>query len=126
MLAARFQALRDRTIAAVDRTFAESVTLSFLKNGVVDADRPAVQIEAVLRSGDGQENMVSGGRDRDWRSRVEGQRSQLHIDRAVYPDIVVRKGDKVRALARPGQPWFEVLTVEDRGHTRLVLHLGEV
>lgn len=125
MLAARFHVLRDRTLAAVDRTFAEPVRLSFFKAGAIDPDRPAVEIEAVLRTGGGEETMVSGGRDRDWRSRITAQRSELHIDRAKYPHLVARQGDKVRALARPGQPWLEVLAVDDRGSSRLVLQLGE-
>lgn len=125
MLAARFHALRDRTLGAVDQAFAEPVRLSFFKGGALDASRPAVDIEGCLRVGGGKETMVSGGRDRDWRSRITAQRAELHIDRAKYPSLVTRQGDKVRALARPGQPWFEVLAVDDRGSSRLVLQLGE-
>jgi hypothetical protein len=125
VLAARFHALRDRALAAVDATFAEPVRLAFFKAGAPDASRPTVEIEAVLRTGGGKETMVSGNRDRDWRSKIVAQRAELHIDRARYPAIVVRYGDKVKALSRPGEPWFEVLAVEDRGATRLVLQLGE-
>ncbi|CAM5576966.1 hypothetical protein MAUB1S_09705 [Mycolicibacterium aubagnense] len=127
MLSARFHALRDRTLAAVDRAFAEPVRLSFFKDGALDPSRPAIEIEAVLRTGGGKETMVSGNRsDKDWRSRIAAQRGELHIDRARYPVLVVRQGDKVKALARPGEPWSEVLAVEDRGLSRLVLQLGEV
>ena len=125
MLAARFHALRDRTVAATDKTFAEPVRLSFLKGGAVDPDRPALDIEAVLRVGGGKETNVSGGDAQAWRTRIQAQRGELHIDRTTYPDLKVIKGDKVRALARPGQPWFEVLTVDDRLSTRLVVQLGE-
>jgi hypothetical protein len=125
MLPARFHALRDRTLAAVDQVLAEPVRLSFLKDGVVDADRPIIEIEAVLRAGGGKETMVSGNRDKDWRSKIEAQRAELHIDRTKYSSIVVRSGDKVKALSRPGEPWFEVLATEDRGMGRLVLQLGE-
>src|SRR5690242_10158402 len=109
MQSARFHALRDRTLAAVDQVFAEPVRLSFLKDGDVDQDRPMVEIEAVLRVGGGKETMVSGGRDRDWRTKIQAGRAELHIDRAKYPEIVARQGDKVKALSRPGEPWFEVL-----------------
>lgn len=125
MLAARFHQLRDRTLAEVDRFRAEPVKLSFFNNGTLDPDRPAREIEAILRVDAGKDASVSGGTDRDWRSRVSSQRSELHIDRAKYPGIAIRNGDKVKALARPGQPWFEVLSVSDRGEPRLVLVLGE-
>ena len=52
-------------------------------------------------------------------------KGELHIDRATYTGPPVRPGDAVQALSRPGRPWFEVLRVDDRGETRLVLELGE-
>lgn len=125
MLPARYHSLRDRVMAQVDRVFAEPVTISFMKNGTVDADRPAVHIEAVFRAGGGKETTAAGAWDKTWRGRIASQRSELHIDRSKYPDVVLRKGDAVRADARPGQPWFEVLFVDDRGETRLIGQLGE-
>ena len=125
MLAARHHQLRDRTLAIVDRFRAEPVRLSFFNDGVIDPDRPAREIEAILRVDAGKDASVSGGTDRDWRTRVSSQRAELHIDRAKYPDLALRKGDKVKALARPGQPWFEVISVSDRSEPRLVLVMGE-
>lgn len=126
MIPARFHGLRDRVLAQVDRVFAEPIRLSFMKGGAVDPGRPMVEIEAILRVGGGKETSVAGGRDSGWRSRLNAQRGELHIDRAKYPDIVARQGDRVKALSRQGEPWFEVLAVDDRGETRLVLQLGEV
>jgi len=126
MLSARFHTARDELLAAVDQEFAEPVRLSFLTGGVVDPSRPAIEIEAILRVGGGKETKVSGGQDRDWRSAILAQRAELHIDPARYPAIVARAGDRVKALSRLGEPWFEVLAIEDRGMTRLVLQLGEV
>lgn len=125
MQAARFHALRDRVLDRVDHVFAEPVLLRFNKGGGSDPSRPAVEIEAVLRVGGGKETSVAGGQDRAWRSRINAQRAELHVDRAKYPDIKARAGDEVRALARLGEPWFEVLAVDDRSMTRLVLQLGE-
>jgi hypothetical protein len=127
MQPARYHALRDRTLAAVDRTFAEPVMIVARqdKGGDRDEARFSGEIEAVLRVNDGKETPVSGGRDRDWRTRISAQRASLHINRAKYPDIVSRPGDEVQALSRPGEPWFEVLAVDARGLSRLVLHLGE-
>lgn len=126
MLPARYHALRNRVLAQVDYTFAEPVRLSYMKDGVLDVARPAVDIEAPLRVDSGKETSPAGSMVQSWESRVSSQRGELRIDRAKYPNVVLRKGDKVRALARPGQPWFEVLTVDDRGATRLVVALGEV
>lgn len=126
MLPARYHSLRDRVMASVDRVFAEPVLLKFNKGGVADQGRISVEIEAVLRVGGGKETAASGNRiDAAWRTRITAQRAELHIDRTKYPDIKVRAGDEVRALSRPGEPWFEVLAVDDRGLSRLVLQLGE-
>lgn len=125
MLAARFHALRDRTIAQVDRVLAEPVRLSPMRDGVADTSRQQIVIEAVLRAGAGKDMSVSGGRDRDWRSEYNAQAATLSIDRAAYPDLVVRDGDKVRALARPGEPVFVVASVDSRAAHRMVVNLGE-
>lgn len=125
MLPARFHTLRDHVMAQVDHVFAEPVGLKFNKNKRADPDRPAVVIEAVLRVGGGKETNFSGGLAKSWRTRITAQHAELHINRTANPDLVVKTGDEVRALARPGQPWFEVLAIDDRGETRLVLQLGE-
>lgn len=126
MLPARYHALRDRTFAQVDNIFAEPVRLSFMKDGVVDPDRPMVEIEAPLRVGPGKQTSPAGSMVQSWQSSVAAQGGELRIDRVKYPALVLRAGDRVKALARPGEPWFEVLTAEDRGGGRLVIQLGEV
>lgn len=118
--------MRSRIVAAVDRTFAEPVRFSFLRRGVLDAERPAHDIRAVLRVGGGDERNLSGGLAQDWSTRIAAGKAELHVDRAAYPDLVVREDDRVCALDRPGQPWFQVLRIDDRGDTRLVLALGEL
>lgn len=126
MKSARYQALRDRVLSVVDRVHAEPVLLKFNKDGVSDPSRPEIEIEAVLRVDGGKETAVSGNRvDAAWRTRINAQRAALHIDPAAWPGVTAMIGDEVRALARPGQPWFEVLGVDDRSMTRVVLHLGE-
>jgi len=122
----RLQGIRDRTLAAVDAVFAEPVRLSFLKAGDVDPSRPAVNIEALLRVGGGSETQLSGGYGKSWRTQLAAGKAELHINRAIYSGPAPRSGDRVQARARPGEPWFEVLRVDDRGETRLVLELGEV
>ncbi len=124
-VAARFHEVRDRVVAAVDRAFAEPVKLSFLKDENPDPNRMMVDVDAVLRVGGGEQTTASGGSNRNWRTRIAAGKAELHIDRSKYHGPDPRKGDAVRALARPGQPWFEVLRVDDRGENRLVLELGE-
>lgn len=125
MTPARFHALRDRTVVTVDRTFAEPVKLFFLKNGVADPGRAAIQIEAPLRTGPRKGTDPSGGIVREWRSRIAAGRGEMRVDRAKYPSLVLRSGDKVQAISRPGEPLFEVLIVDDRDHSRLIVQLGE-
>jgi len=126
-VSARFHTLRDRVVASVDQAFAEPVRLSFMKDGKQDPGRPVVEIEAILRVGGGKEVLASGKlTDNSWHSKFAGNPSELYIDRSKYPTIVLRAGDRVKALSRNGEPWFEVLTVQDRGEARLILTLGEV
>lgn len=124
-IAARFHDLRDLVLDTVDDVFAEPVRLSFMKNGAVDPDRAAVDIEALLRVGGGKLSRAEGGAGRAWRSKIASGKAELHINAAAYSGPQIRTADAVRALARPGQPWFEVLRVDDRGENRLVLELGE-
>lgn len=122
---ARFHELRDRTVAGVDHIFAEPVKLSFLNKGEVDTTRASVEIEAILRFGGERETSASGEFRNRSSVRVSAAPGQLFIDASTYAGPVIRVGDAVRALARNGQPWFEVLHVSDRGETRIILSLGE-
>ncbi|HOV04220.1 MAG TPA: hypothetical protein PLG99_07400 [Kaistiaceae bacterium] len=109
-----------------DKAFAEPVRLSFFTSqGMLDATRPAREIEAILRVGGGESTSIGGSGSTSWRTRIVARKGEMHIDRTKYPDLDVRARDKVRALARPGQPWFEVAVVDDRGSSRLVLQLNE-
>lgn len=119
MLPARFHRLRNRAMAVSDRAFAEPVRLAFYKNGVIDPARPMRDIEAILKVRSGE--FVKLGNNG---MLLNAQPAELHINRATYPDLVVRVKDGVRANARPGQPWFEVAGVNDRTDGRLVLRLG--
>lgn len=124
-VAARFHELRDRVIATVDFRFAEPVRLSPMKNGALDPDREQVVIEAVLRTGSAKDSKADGSFGRTWRSRVASGTAELHIDRTKYPDVRLVKGDAVRAIARKGEPAFEVLSPDDRNHGRLIVELGQ-
>ncbi|KKX24317.1 hypothetical protein [Rhizobium sp. LC145] len=124
-VAANLSEIQDRLVSTVDQKLAEPVKLSFLKEEQPDPERPAVEISAVLRVGGGKASSMAPGASRAWRSKLAAGKAELHIDRSRYDGPAVKTGDRVRALARRGQPWFEVLRVDDRGDTRLVLELGE-
>ena len=118
--------LRAMALAAVDEAFAETVRLSFLKSGAADPARPARDIQAVLRVGEGKISNIAGGSGSTWRTRLIADKAELHINRTTYAGPVIAVGDRVRATSRPGSPWFEVGGIDDRGDTRLVLQLNEV
>ncbi|MBB1093868.1 hypothetical protein HUU61_21560 [Rhodopseudomonas palustris] len=108
----------DRTTA---RLFGERVRLAFLKNGVVDPDRAAVDINAILHCG-GDHSAALGTGFVTW---LSAGKAELVIDRSSYVGPMPKKSDKVRAYERGASVWFEVLTVSDRYSNLLVLSLGE-
>lgn len=121
-----FRGLAEELMGEVDPVMAEPLRLSFMKDGRLDPGREQRAIEAVLRIGGGKETSAAGSQTRSWRTRISAQRGELHVDRIAYPDLVVNVGDRVQATERSGKPWFEVLGVDDRHMTRLVVQLGEV
>lgn len=121
---APFHALRDRAVAAVDAVMAEEVRLLFLDKGRADASRASTTVKGVLRAGGSDVRTPTGGRA--WASRIAAGKAELHLSRAGYgPAPVLRKGDKVKALERAGQPLWEVSHVDDRHHDRVVVALSE-
>ncbi len=124
-VAGSFHQTRDAVLAAVDRVFAEPIKISFMRSGQPDASKPAVVIKAVLRVGGGEQTSIAGSLGQSWRTQLAAGKGELHIDRRSYTGPAILKGDAAQASSRPGQPWFEVLRVDDRGETRLVLELGE-
>lgn len=124
-VAARFHELRNRIVETVDLKFAEPVRLSPMKNGLTDPDRPQITIEGVLRTGASKGGSMEGGQGRGWRSRLQAGTAELHVDRAMYPELSAKKGDALRAVSRAGEPAFEVLSIDDRNHSRYIIALGE-
>ncbi|MGB3026870.1 hypothetical protein [Paradevosia shaoguanensis] len=117
MLAARYHALRDRTVRAVDRVLAEPVK-------IVKAGNPPFEIEAVLRTRD-QAGADRSARSQAFQSTMVGVAAHLHVDGATYPGFSLSKGDRVQAIARRGAPWFEVLNTDPRQTARIIVNLTE-
>ncbi|WP_245384556.1 hypothetical protein [Rhizobium leguminosarum] len=124
-IAARYHELRNRVVATVDDKLAEPVRLSFMKNGQTDPDRLQRQIDAMLRTGEEKPVGSDGGSDKTWRTKIAAGQAELRVDRAKYPDVDFEKGDAIRAMSRPGEPLFEVLSVNRRDHSRLIVRLGQ-
>lgn len=113
--------------AAVDRkigvAFGERVRLSPMKNGMADPVRVAQEISGVLHtpSPDGTidigANIVV--------SMVAAQ-GALVVERALFPNVVFRSGDRIRAIELPGQPAWEIKDVNDRFSSIIVLVLNQL
>lgn len=122
---ANYQSIRERTTRAVDAVMAETVKQFPLKNGQADPSRHSYEFQAVLRTGGTKNTSVSGGLARDWMVRISAGKAQLHVDRVANPAVKIAVGDKIRAISRAGSPWFEVLELDDRSHSRLIVELGQ-
>jgi hypothetical protein len=120
-----FQDLCDEMLAEVDEVFAEPVKLFFLKNGTADPARANVEIMAILRVGNVQSTTPTGGMTQSWGMRIAAGKAELTIARDSYTGPLLRAGDKVRALSRHDQPWWEVTFVNDRNATRLIAELNQ-
>ena len=123
---ARHHSIRDRVLASVDKAFAEPVRLSFFQRGVMDPQRQMIEIEAVLRVGGGDQTNVGGGYAQTWRTQLAAGKAELNINAATYAGPQIKSGDRVRAISRRHQPWFEATRIDDRGETRLVIELSEI
>lgn len=110
---------------AVDETFGEAVRHLPLSGGRVDGERLVSEFVAVLRTGGRASRDIRVGRGETARPGVTAVGGTLRIDRDLNPTLVVRKHDKVVALERPGVPVFEILSVDDRSHLRLICQLGD-
>ena len=117
--------LRQELVAEVDDVWSETVRHLPLADGRKDPERAAMEFIAVLRTGERDAQAMNFGRGSRPRARVAADGGTLRIDRAAYPTLLIRKGDKVVALGRDGQPVFDVLLVDDRSHLRLICELGD-
>lgn len=121
-----YTSLRAELMAEVDDVWSETIRHLPLASGVKDPTRDPSQFVAVLRTGDRDVERVSFGRSKTSRAGIAADGGYLRIDRVVNAALEIRKGDKVVALDRAGQPVFEVLSVDDRSHLRLICDLGDV
>lgn len=118
-----WRALEAATDAVVVRAFSEPVRLSFLKNGTPDPARPARDIQAVVHHPNAEGSISIGN---GIITTLSAAGSALVIERAAYPGIVLKAGDRVRASNVAGVlVWYEVKSVSDRFSSILVANLNE-
>lgn len=109
--------------AIVGAVWGESVRLSFMNGGAIDPARPMIEVTAIIHvGGDGS---ISPGAGHQFKTNLSAGQAALVIDRNKYPALVAKRGDKVRANDRAGQPWWEVADVTDRYSNLLVLTLTQ-
>lgn len=117
--------LRNDLMSEVDDVWSELLRHLPLNDGRQDQTRESVEFTAVLRTGDRDADPMKFGRGSKASAGVAADGGHLRIDRSVHANLVIRKGDKVVAIGRSGEPVFEVLSVDDRSHLRLLCELGD-
>lgn len=124
-VAANVRDLQTIVTAGLDQRFAERIRHLPMAKSEPDASREAVEFSALLRVGGGQETKLGSRSGSTWRTSLAAGKAELHVDHRAWPQVKATAGDLIIALERVGEPIFEVLRVDDRGETRLVLELGE-
>lgn len=107
------------------RAWGEPVRLSFFKGGAPDQSRPITDTRGVLHVGSDDSARVGEARGDNFRSRLAAGQGELFLDRSTYTGPMPRQGDRVRADARAGQPWFEVSMVGDHDTNLIVVSLTQ-
>lgn len=110
----------DQTIGA---TFGEEVRLHPMNKGVADTSRPIQLMNGVLHTPSPEGTINLGN---NMVVTMTAAESALVIERAKYPGIVIRKGDRIKAMDLEGQPLWEVKNVNDRYSSILILALNQV
>lgn len=119
---ANWQNLTAMATRTADRLFGEPVRLNFFKAGQEDPDRPKADIRAQLHL-PGESDVVPSRSNSSFTTHLVGGTGLLIIQKAVFAGEL-RQGDKVRADARDGQPWFEILTVDGNGPGQIVAQIS--
>ncbi|MCO5734124.1 hypothetical protein [Rhizobium sp. SSA_523] len=124
-IAANVRDLQTIVTTGLDQRFAERVRHLPMAKSEPDDSRESVEFSAILRVGGGQETNLGSRSGSAWRTSLAAGKAELHVDHRAWPQVKATAGDLIVALERVGEPMFEVLRVDDRGETRLVLELGE-
>lgn len=119
---ANWQNLTAMATRTADRLFGEPVRLSFFKGGQEDPARPLVDLRAQLHL-PGESDVTPSRSNSSFTTQLVGGTGLLIIQKSVFAGEL-RQGDKVRADARDGQPWFEILSVDANGAAQIVAQIS--
>lgn len=117
--------LKSALTSAVDAIYAENIRHLPMSDGFPDPNRNSEDIIAPLRTGERDSVSPSFGRQSGRAVSAAAGGGELRIDRETYPDLILRKDDKIVALDRPGEPVFQIKSVDDRSHLRLICMLED-
>ncbi|KAB1086484.1 hypothetical protein F4V91_08610 [Neorhizobium galegae] len=118
-----WRTLEARVDGVIGVTFGEQVRHHPMKNGVADTGRTITLLNGVLHtpSPEGTINIAAG-----LVSTMVSAEAALVVERSKFPVIVFHKGDRIKGMDLPGQPFWEVKSVNDRYSSILVLALNQV
>lgn len=117
-----WRALEAKVDQKIGATFGEEVRHLPQENGTTDPGRPIAVIRGVLHTPTPAGTINIGGGVVTSMSASEGA---LVVERALYPDVVFRPLDRIVGIDLPGNPQWEVRTVNDRFSSIIVLVLNQ-
>ncbi len=119
---ASWQHLTARATQAADRLWGEPVRLSFLIGGEADPDRPLQDLRAQVHL-PGEIDVKPERSSATFTTSHMGGIGLLIIQKVAFTGKL-RQGDKMRASARTGQPWFEIGAVDETGANQIVAQIS--
>lgn len=103
-----FERLARAARSTVERVHGEAIRISFMLDGRADPDRPRVTVRAILSTADPDLAQFRTALNSDRRNEFSSCAAVLVLERVTYTGPDLAKGDRVRALDRPGEPVWEV------------------
>ena len=117
--------LKARIPSIVDKVHAEKVTFIPIKSGGADETRDRQEITGVLKVRPKNPQGPQSGNASTFNSKAASNESVLYLDAAKYADFDIKQGDKIQAIARAGQPFFQVEHRNPRDQNRITVELSD-
>jgi len=110
--------------AAVLGAFGEEVRHHpMTSSGTIDTTRPVQLFRAVLHTPHPAGTISLGN---NLVTTFTSAEAALVVNRADYPSMVFKVKDKIKGMDLPGQPFWEIKTINDRFSSILILALNQV